>query len=1508
MKLRDWVKRLLLLSILLAGLPTLVSSPARAQGGDAGDTRWQTLADIPGLPAAYNHVTAIEQARDGALWFGTAEAGVVRYDGATWQPQTPADGLARGEVSSIRQDRAGGLWVATRGGGVSHLLPAGQGWHTYTAANTQGGLAHDDVRAIVEDQEGALWFGSEGGVSRLVPGDPDGAEEWQVYTMADGLVSNRVTAIAQDHDGALWFGTADAGVSRFTREGWKAFTSADGLASDKITAIWVDREGDLWFGTRDAGLSRLRLDGRDGEGQWQTYTAQNTQGGLACDEIMTILQDRQGGFWFGTMDSATGQGCGLNHLATGVHGEEMWEHFTQQNGLASDAVAAMLEDRDGALWFGMRNPYRGTAGGVSRYDNRAWRSYVPTQGMGNNWVTAILRARNGDLWLGHDEGTLSRRLASQEPEAGPALQVYTAHDGLIPEYVSALAEGPDGELWVGTTGGLEVFDGKAWRTALEGSHVMALVADARGGMWVGTDAGLRYVDGETEKRAGGDGYVSALAVDGQGRLWAGSWEGGVARYTPGLEDWQIYTEADGLASNEVTSVVVDARGQIWVGHFEGKVSRYDGETWTTYTICEEAGPWWETVLLEDRDGHVWAGCWETWNAVGSSPQRYEGGIWHPLSPSEIEGLPDEVAMAPLYADDDGAVWFGTIGGGALRYDGQSWNALTTAGMGDNRVRAAFAERQGGLWLGTYGGGVTYFPPGAGLDAGRDRVTYTTADGLASNYVVSVLKDSQGTLWVGTGNPDTCEGGGLARYDGQSWQTYTTDDGLSTNYVGAILEDRQGYVWFGTGCPSGWYTDGEDSDPWGGVTRYDPNAPGEQLAWRTYTAADGLGGHYVRAIGQDTEGGLLFATDAGVSRYTLEEDGSERWEPFTTTLQAVTAMLTDREGTLWLGGVEGSVARHWPDEGRWDTFSPEDGLAGDQVTSILQDREGTLWFGSQAGVSRYDGERWRTFTTANSGLGDDRVNAIVETDQGEIVFGTDLWYSVYSPRLPPPQVAIRQLTSIRNGEVYADPAHVALPYRQTAVQVRLSVTDTHTTADALGLRFQLEPPKGRCKAGDISPGLARETYVECSDLEPGEAYTLSVAAGNGNLDYGQPDTLSFAVRPAPPWVRPWFWPVVAGVLVVTGVPAGVWGYVRWRTRRRKYVDYLLTVSPGETGQVQVVVEAGGQPAGEHTLTLPHEEVRRMTLQVDQDGYDGPLLEFLGRRLCGALFAPGQLASFKRPARLRLDFSAAPELMAWPWELAFDAEGLGFLGQRADTALVRFVSPPASGEKPLVSQRLRVLVVMAQPADERVAELGLAEEKARLDEILGGMKQVELGYLLGLHAGALVSEAAIPRDLADQLAEGLAEGWDVVHFVGHAGPDVLGLRGDIVLWCEDRRGDYLALSPQELAMMLGGLASEGKAPKLVVLNACRTADVGSGLVQAILESGVGAVVGMQWPVLDVAARAFAEGFYGTLARHGQVDYAVSVARNRMAGEVGLERRDWAAPVLVMQTPDGIIFERV
>jgi len=72
-----------------------------------------------------------------------------------------------------------------------------------------------------------------------------------------------------------------------------------------------------------------------------------------------------------------------------------------------------------------------------------------------------------------------------------------------------------------------------------------------------------------------------------------------------------------------------------------------------------------------------------------------------------------------------------------------------------------------------------------------------------------------------------------------------------------------------------------------------------------------------------------------------------------------AILQDTDGNLWFGTSAG-VSRY--DGASWQTFTTKDGLADNEIMSSLQDTDGNLWFGTCGGVSRYDGTSWQTFTT------------------------------------------------------------------------------------------------------------------------------------------------------------------------------------------------------------------------------------------------------------------------------------------------------------------------------------------------------------------------------------------------------------------------------------------------------------------------------------------------------------------------------------------------------------------
>ena len=597
----------------------------------------------------------------------------------------------------------------------------------------EDGLAKGTVYSILQDQEGRIWFGTwGGGVSRYNPRASPG-QAWTTFTNQDGLAHDKVRSILQDREGYFWFGTR-GGVSRYDPtaspeqapaknepgQAWTTFTTEDGLAQINVSSILQDREGYFWFGTRRGGVSRYDPGASPGQ-DWITF---NTEDGLADNNVRSILQDRDGNFWFGTRES------GVSRYDPSARPEQAWTTFTVKDGLANSLVLSILQDWEGHIWFG-------TYGGVSRYDpsaspEQAWTTFTSKDGLAHNAVRAVLQDREGLIWFGTYGGV--SRYEDQ------VWTTFTTEDGLGSNDVGSIYQDRQGHIWFGTLlgGGLSRYDGETFTTTRfsfgDGSPqpntIRSIFQDSRGLLWFSASGALHRYDPQVKPGAG------SSAGTGQA--------------------WTTFTTEDGLAGNVVRQIIQDREGHLWICTHSG-VSRYDGKTFTTFGIEDGLAAMGAESILQDREGNLWFG---TWGGVSRYNLGSEAGTGPEASP------------------------------------GQAWTTFTMEdGLASNRVWSIIQDRSGNIWFGTFAG-VSRFD-------GENFTTYTKEDGLAGSNVHRIVQDRAGHLWFTTG------GGGVSRYDGRTFQNITRVDGLASNYVWSGLEDSSGDLWFGT-------TDG--------VTRYRPPAP------------------------------------------------------------------------------------------------------------------------------------------------------------------------------------------------------------------------------------------------------------------------------------------------------------------------------------------------------------------------------------------------------------------------------------------------------------------------------------------------------------------------------------------------------------------------------------------------------------------------------------------------------------------------------------------------------------
>ncbi len=389
--------------------------------------------------------------------------------------------------------------------------------------------------------------------------------------------------------------------------------------------------------------------------------------------------------------------------------------------------------------------------------------------------------------------------------------------------------------------------------------------------------------------------------------------------------WQVFLPADGLVHAVVYSVCEDSVGNIWFGTVSGGISRFDGLNWMDYfwRMSWPSGPEFPADIrdiLEDREGNMWFTN-RTAAPTVDLLVRFDGENWEGFRPPATNGF----WMHGLYRmieDSSGELWLTTLGGGVLRFNGETWQNYRTAdGVASDKTLAVCQDRHGIYWFGT-DSGVSRFD-------GQTWTTLTDPEGPGSNSVNEVFEDSSGNLWF-------VSQGILYRYDGLSWTAFHPEVDHPLAYVRRMTEDDYGRIWI-----TGGY----------GVACYDG------IVWVYFTADDGIPYYAADDIIADSYGNIWIATASGAARF----DG-EYWDHITTEdglpSNRVTAMLEASPGTAWIGmssADNGGLSFY--DGSSFTNYTSADGMLTDGVSTLCLANDGRLWVGCNKGLSVLDGSSW-----------------------------------------------------------------------------------------------------------------------------------------------------------------------------------------------------------------------------------------------------------------------------------------------------------------------------------------------------------------------------------------------------------------------------------------------------------------------------------------------------------------------------------------------------------------------
>jgi ligand-binding sensor domain-containing protein/signal transduction histidine kinase len=542
---------------------------------------------------------------------------------------------------------------------------------------------------------------------------------------------------------------ANSNLSIPARYIFNAWDTDDGLPQISVNSIVQTRDGYLWLATY-GGL--VRFNGVN----FKVFEVGNSEG-LKSNRITDLYEDREGALWIGT------EMGGVSQFKDG-----RFTSYTMRDGLPSDNIGAIMQDRHGNIWMC-------SGEGLIRLKNGKFTVYTKRDGLPDIVVNSLTEDNEGNLWIATRSG-----LTRMSPEG--QFTVYTTANGLPYDNVRSLLKGRNGKIWVGTFTGLASFDGERFTIYNAGNElsdklIRCLAEDAQGNLWIGTSEKGLYrltpsgqVTRFSDENGLSDRETRTIFEDAEQNLWIGTNTGGLNRMRQGKAI--AYTREDGLPADSVVPITEDTEGNLWIGTTCGGLVSFRDGRFTTYTKRDGLPSDCVWSLLADRDGSLWIGTWD------GGLTHFQNGKFTTYN-SANSRLTGDVVLA-LFQDSKGTIWIGTTNG-LNRYENGEFTALRTGdGLVHDDVRFITESREGSLWIGTTGG-FSRFKDGKFTN-------YTTAEGLSHNFVRAIYEDGDGTLWLGT------YGGGLNRFRDGQFTHYNTNIGLFDNVVSRILEDSRGNLW------------------------------------------------------------------------------------------------------------------------------------------------------------------------------------------------------------------------------------------------------------------------------------------------------------------------------------------------------------------------------------------------------------------------------------------------------------------------------------------------------------------------------------------------------------------------------------------------------------------------------------------------------------------------------------------------------------------------------------------